>query len=104
MSFKVGDEVAIDHPKYPGIWIVKKFNRTTVDVTPKNGGRSLRAPRYMLSDPKNDNATVTVVPTVEYYTPGEFVRVTAGRFVGLYVVMADRGEKVNLVKPGGDPD
>ena len=43
-----------------------------------------------------------VYPSV-LFNVGELVRVTDGKYAGLYVVIADRGaEKVNLAKLGGD--
>ena len=68
-------------------------------VTPENGGRPLRCPHYLLKDPTTEDAAVT--PT-DYYVPGELVRVTVGRYVGLYVVLADKGDRVNLARLGGD--
>ena len=98
---KVGDKVMIDDPKFPGIWTIKSFGPKNTVVIPENGGRGLRAPHWMIKD-VTDEVTVTALPLPEYYTPGELVRITEGRYVGLYVVLADKGEKVNLVLLGGD--
>lgn len=98
---KVGDKVTIDDPKFPGIWTIKSIGPKNTVVIPENGGRGLRAPHWMIKD-VTDEVTVTAVPLPEYYTPGELVRITEGRYVGLYVVLADKGEKVNLVLLGGD--
>jgi hypothetical protein len=99
---KVGDKVTIDDPKFPGVWTVKNLGpkNATLDLN----GRALRCPYYLLKEATAvDLATVTAVPLPAYFHEGEFVRVTAGRFAGLYVVIKDSGrERVNIAKLGGD--
>lgn len=95
----VGDQVSIDHPKYPGVWIIKSMGPVNAVVEPAEGGRGLRVPHAMLLFP---GAAPTVVPNI-HYVPGELVRIVEGRFAGLYVVIADKnGDKVNLARLGGD--
>lgn len=82
--------------------IVKRGPANTV-LEPVNGGRQLRAPHSMLTDPKDAPAASVSTFDAEFYDPGEFVRIPSGKHAGLYVVIADRGaDKVNLVKPGGE--
>lgn len=102
---RVGDKVSVDHPKYPGVWTIKSQGPVNSTLEPVNGGRSLRCPHTMLTDPATATATATVtaVPIPVLYNPGELVRVPSGKWAGLYVVIADRGgDRVNLTKLGGD--
>ncbi len=100
MDRKPGDRVSVDDPQYPGVWIIRKTNPVNAVLEPENGGRSLRAPYGLLIDPTT--APASFVPT-EYYEPGEFVRIIEGRYVGLWVVIADRrADMLNVAKPGGD--
>lgn len=92
----VGARVGVDDPKYPGVWIVKSHGPKNATLTPENGGQGLRAPYYMLTDPTN----VAPAPAVEYFEPGVVVRIPND--TGLHVVLADKGDRVNLAKLGGD--
>lgn len=100
MTFKVGDRVSIDHPNYPGIWVIKKLAPVNATLENADTGRPLKAPRTMLIEPSN--VRVDLAPMHEYYSMGELVRISAGKFSGLYVVLDDRGEKLRLVRLGGD--
>jgi hypothetical protein len=94
----IGEKVSVDHPKYPGVWIIKSLGPVNAQLEPENGGRRLRVPQSMLTDPGSQPTVRTPV----FYDPGELVRVT-GRYAGLYTVIADKGgDKVNLAKLGGD--
>jgi hypothetical protein len=98
---RVGDRVGIDHHKYPGVWIVASVGPKNVVLEREGGGgRPMRVPQSMLIDP--DTAAVRSAEPTEFYDPGELVRITAGKYAGLYVVIADKGEKVNVAKLGGD--
>jgi hypothetical protein len=103
---QVGSKVGVDDPKYPGVWIVKSNGPVNATLTPETGGRGLRCPHYMLTDPPTtatNGATVTAIPVVTYYDPGTLIRIADGRYAGLWVVIADKaGDKVNLAKLGGD--
>lgn len=101
---KPGDKVMIDDPKFPGVWTIKSIGPKNTVVIPENGGRGLRAPHWMLKDITDapSGVTVTAVPLQAYYVPGELVRITMGKYAGLYVVLADKGERVNVTKLGGD--
>jgi hypothetical protein len=102
-AFKVGDKVSVDDSSYPGVWTIIKQGPVNSTLRPENGGRNLRAPHYMLRDAGAAAlATVTTLPTVQYFEPGEFVRVNTGKYTGLFIVLADKGEKVNITRPGGD--
>lgn len=100
---KVGDKVSVNHPKYPGIWTVKSLGPVNVVLFPEGGGIRLRVPRELLLDP-TDAPVVTEVPveTAAYFAPGEIVRIPSGKYAGLYVVLADKGAKVNVALLGGD--
>lgn len=102
---KAGDEVSIDDAKYPGIWTIQSVGPKNCVVIPKAGGRGLRAPKWMIVDPNYDAAPP--VPETEAYVSyyaGEVVRITGfgGKYDGLYVVLVDKGERVNVAKLGGD--
>lgn len=95
----VGARVSVDHPKYPGTWVVKKVGPVNVVLEPENGGRPLRCPPALLRPP---GQTPRVYDTV-LYSVGEVVSIDSGKFTGMYVVIADRGaHKVNIAKLGGD--
>jgi hypothetical protein len=102
----VGSRVSVDHPKYPGVWIVKSNGPANASLEPEAGGRGLKCPHTMLLDPIESGAAdglrVVPVPTVEWYSEGELVLINGGKFVGVWVVLKDGGEKVNLAKLGGD--
>ena len=98
---KVGDKVSIDDPKYPGVWTIKNLGPKNATLEPDHGGRGLRAPYYLLTDPV-EPGTVTAVPLPTYFAEGEIVRIE-GKYAGVYVVIKDDGrDKVNLAKLGGD--
>ena len=97
---RVGSKVSIDDPKHPGIWIVRSTGPVNAVLEPVVGGRRLRVPLSMLTDPTD--APAPLVPSV-FYHPGELVRIAAGKWAGVWVVIADRAsDKVNLAKLGGD--
>lgn len=98
----VGTKVSIDDPKFPGIWTVKSNGPVNAVLTPENGGRGLRVPHYMLLDPQAAPVGGITPPTT-YFHPGEFVRISGGKYAGVWMVLADPGkDTVRVVKPGGD--
>lgn len=100
---KVGDKVSVDDPKYPGVWTIKNLGPKNATLIPDHGGRGLRAPYYLLTDPVEPGAGVTAVPLPEYFAEGEIVRIADGKFAGVYVVIKDGGaDRVNVAKLGGD--
>lgn len=102
MIAHIGDRVCVDHPKYPGVWIVKSQGPVNSLLEPESGGRRLRVPHTMLTTPRSPGATVVVTPTT-FYDVGELVRLVEGRFAGLYAVIKDSGDdRVNIAKIGGD--
>ncbi len=59
----------------------------------------------MLTEPTEAAAQVSLVPVPEFYNPGELVRITSGKWAGLWVVIADRGaDRLNLARLGGAPN
>ena len=95
--------VTVDHPNYPGVWIVESNGPKNAKLAPEGGGRGLRAPHHMVR-PVGEGVTVEAVPVEPYrsYTVGEFVTLSDPRWPGIYVVLADKGDKVNVAKAGGD--
>lgn len=101
---RIGSKVSVDHPKYPGVWIVKSRGPVNSVLQPVDGGRALKVPHTMLIDPTETPAVRTFAPTL-IFSPGEFVRLNGGKFAGLWIVISDKGaERVNVAKPGGDGD
>jgi len=102
---KVGDRVSVDDPKFPGVWTIKSIGPKNTVLTPENGGRGLRAPHYLIVDAREGDAPAApAVPFVDYHA-GEVVRVEGfgGKYANdLWVVLVDKGEKVNVAKLGGD--
>ena len=95
----VGDRVRVNDSKFPGVYTIQSVGPKNFVLMPEAGGRGLRAPHYMVVDADSDPAPVT---PVVYYNAGEIVRVEQGKFAGLYVVIADKGERVNIARLGGD--
>lgn len=104
---KVGDRVSIDDPKFPGVWTIKSIGPKNTVVIPEVGGRGLRAPHYLIIDPvERDSSFPEAAPFVPFHA-GEVVSVVGfgGKYEGdHYVVLADKGEKINVAKLGGDND
>jgi len=96
----VGDRVRVNDAKYPGVYTIQSVGPKNFVLTPESGGRGLRAPHYMVVDANSDPAPVAA--PVVYYSAGEIVRVELGKFAGLYVVIADKGDRVNIARLGGD--
>lgn len=59
----------------------------------------------MLKEADAAAAPVTATPYVHFYA-GEIVRVTKGgdKHDGLWVVLVDKGERINVTRLGGDGD
>ena len=101
-ALKVGDKVSVNDRKYPGTWTIKNLGPVNATLTPDHGGRGLRAPYYLLADPVDASEAPAFTP-VSFFSEGEIVRIPAGKFTGLYVVIKDGGtDKVNLARLGGD--
>jgi hypothetical protein len=99
--FRVGDKVSIAHHKYPGIWVIESFGPVNALVKPEGGGRGLRVPRSMLTAPGETDLLRKTAPV--YFSEGDIVQITSGRFIGLYVVISDKGaDRINVAKLGGD--
>lgn len=100
---RVGERVSVNHPKYPGVWIVSSNGPVNATLTPEAGGRGLRVPHTMLIDAGEQPRVPEPTSVSQLLSPGELMRVPTGRYSGLYVVIADRGaDKVNLARLGGE--
>lgn len=112
-QFRTGDEIAVDDPKYPGVWIVRKVNPTTYAADPKEGGRGLKLPHAMAlpaSEAREAGPVGIAAPErPEGLRTGALVRIKPGRVRGisdpaaLFVVFADKYDTVNVTMLGGDP-
>lgn len=104
-TFKTGDKVSVDDPKYPGVWTIKSVGPKNCVVVPEAGGRGLRAPKWMLKSPDEAAAAPVQAAPYVHYSAGEIVRLVKGdRGDGLWVVLVDKVERVNITKLGGDGD
>jgi hypothetical protein len=104
-TYLPGDRVGVASTKYPGAWTVESLGPVNTLLSPDGGGRKLRVPHHMVTALSESKTEATVVPLPEqtFFDPGELVRVTEGRFAGLYAVIKDSGgDKVNLARLGGD--
>lgn len=109
--FKVGDRVQVKDPKFPGVWIVRSTaGSVNAKLDPERGGRGLRAP-YTLLVKVDDDAPVDlpVTPALPDLPIGTLVRtasvkINAGDPAQLFTVIANRGDRVNIAKLGGDGD
>ena len=97
----IGDTVVVNDPKYPGRWTIKSMGPVNATLIPEGGGRGLRAPHYLLLDATDAPAAVPAAPTT-CYQPGEIVRISTGRYAGIYTVLADKVKHVNVALLGGD--
>jgi hypothetical protein len=104
-ALHVGDLVMIPgyESSYPGVWKIIKVNPTRYRLEPINGGRGLACPHSMVAAHDGD---VDAAPAVRTFTPrapfspGEVVTLVAKP--GLFVVLADKDKRVNVVRLGGD--
>jgi hypothetical protein len=97
--------VTIDDPRCPGLYKVMRHLPKNVALTPVNPdgsfrpGRQARMPPYLLHlyDPAADSVP-PIPPSI--FIIGEVVTVRAQ--IGLWVVIADKMDKVNVTRLGGD--
>lgn len=117
-GYRTGDRVRVNDPRYPGVWIVRSTTgRVNAVLDHEEGGRGLRAPYSVLLPEAagETSATVTFEPYRAPLVQGTLVRVNpsaskiqreyqinGGDSSQLFVVVADKGERVNIVKLGGD--
>lgn len=99
MLVKVGQSVSVNDPQFPGVWKVKSVGPVNALLEPITGGRGLRAPKDMLIPPTNEPLKAQ---EFVYFTPGEIVEIGTGKYKGTYIVLADKGAKVNVALLGGD--
>jgi hypothetical protein len=116
-NFSIGDRVTVDHPKYPGVWTVRKVNPANLKLD-QDGQRGISAPKSMCRPAEPGDGTprdVTLPPAVlpsygraDGLRKGAVVRFTRywPREHGpgqLYVVIKDDYSTVNVTLLGGDP-
>jgi hypothetical protein len=104
--FKVGDRVVIADPKFSGIWIVRKVNPAKYLLDPEGGGRGLNAPHSIVTAAPADGAAPEPYNPYARSTlhPGTLVRFDSPKVEqgSLFVVIADKFDKVNIALLGGD--
>lgn len=117
-TIKVGDRVVVDHPKATGTYVVVKVNPRRYVLRPESDGnhvaRTVNADHELVR-PVGSAPVVTEVPLPESRTlptqhPGSFLRYVgpASRKRGapvpgeIFVVIADKWDRINSARPGGD--
>jgi hypothetical protein len=107
-TFKAGDRVLVDGGKYPGVWTIVKMLPTNVRL--EQNGAALRChPSFMRHAPDATSdpvLTAKLDTTIGMQVPGAVVRYLGaghGDFHkdGLYIVLADKGERINIMVLGG---
>ena len=102
---RVGDRVRVNDPKYPGVWIVREFLVKNIKLEPETGGRGLKCPRWMLTDPESAPPTGPFGrPYVQIPPLGSLVVCSDPRTHGYFVVIGGRNGRVNIAQLGGDGD
>lgn len=116
-AFAIGDLVIIDPqvatPAYLGkVYRVTRLLKVNVVIEPVGGGRGVRVKPDLLQPAPTDTAQTTPTSAAEvvpYQAPldaGAVVTVAGPRWTQpadqLYVVLRDKGDRVSIVKLGGD--
>lgn len=110
----VGMLVTASDPRTPGLFKIVNRGPKNWTITPVNAdgtarpGKGARFPAYVLTEVTDPAAAATTtavgipyVPRqIDVFWPGTIVRF--GRDNQLYVVIADKGDKVNIARLGGD--
>jgi hypothetical protein len=109
-TWRVGDKVMVDHTSYPGVWTVTKVNPKNLRLEQEGRNRGLNAPKY-LCIPAGDNPVAAIgrpmgVRTLPHQDAGSVVRYIGNgdkiAHGALFIVLADKGDKVNITPLGGD--
>lgn len=99
---RIGDKVSVNDPKYPGVWTVKSLGPKNATLLPDDGGRGLRAPYGMLTEPGTAPTLPAPVTASDLFDLGAIIRIDSGKWRGDWVVIKDDGgDKVNLARLGG---
>lgn len=110
-EFRVGDKVEVESPKYPGVWTVMKVNPRRYRLQKDGMGAVLNADHTMCravgAAPRQFEIERVPVRTLPTQDPGAFVRYTGRsdtkvKHGDVFVVIADKYERVNCAKVGGD--
>jgi len=109
-QFPIGTVVTIDDPRCPGLYKVTgrgPKNYTLVPVSTEGKpreGRSARMPDYLLHrwDPVADPHAAGPGSARMHFVVGEVVTISTRP--GVWVVIADKVDRVNIVQLGGDHD
>jgi hypothetical protein len=112
-TLTVGMKVRVDDDKFAGIWTVTKVNPKTVRLTRDQGGRPLVAPHDYVAPVTDEEAAQAArvtehgagvsslpIPTRPDFHPGTLVTLRCKP--GYFVVLADKGTRINVAALGGD--
>lgn len=99
---RVGETLYVDSEKWPGPWTVEKVNPSTVVLKQEGRDRGLKCYKSSLLD---EPVLGKPYEPVNIFACGEVVTWNSPQAGGdLFVVLADKGQKVNIAKLGGDND
>ena len=106
-TVKVGDKVVVNNGtkvnKFPGVWTVTKVNPK--NVTLDQNGMTLSCYKGFLSK-ATEVTEAAFAAAMPFQAPGAFVQYagTNSKFTKgqVFVVLADKGDKVNVTLPGGN--
>jgi len=98
----VGDLVTIPgyESSYPGVWKIIKVNPTRYRLEPVGGGGALACPHSMVAAHNGDAPVVATSSVRERFWAGQVVTVI--NKAGLFVVLVDKGKRVNVAVLGGE--
>lgn len=110
-GLQVGSRVTVEHPKCPGIWLIKSFGPKNAVLEPEAGGRGVRIPPAYLSlvDAEQTSAAAVVEQPL-ILDSGAIVQLRPGVITldgepntaeQLFVVTADKYDIVNVARLGG---
>lgn len=107
LTRKVGQRVLLSGGRFHGAARITKVNPVNLKVTMEDGNMRVNAAPEFLSDlaegapvPSPYQARVTEVALLPTLWPGELVRLSGRQ--GVFVVIADKIERVNCTPLGGD--
>jgi hypothetical protein len=104
-TFRVGDEVTVSSPRFPGVWTIEKVNKVNIKLV--QGQRRLNAsPTFLtkVTSPGTEPSTplfATVAEVGLAPVPVGTLVTVRGRD-GYWVVIKDGFDRVNVARLGGD--
>lgn len=102
--FKPGDLVTVDHPRWGGTWSITKVNPRTYKLRATDDSQRVLTAHHSLVLAANagDASPSTMQPYRAPLHAGQIVRWANNGETKLYVVLADKVDRVNITSLGGD--